>query len=427
MYSLGYCKGDGMKRALFLLLFTMLLLPIALSSCSGGETDAADIVTISKRNVSLSNIGDIVNLSAKVFVDYRELTAKEIGDDLTWSSSDTRVAVCNKGVVEVLGYGSCAIRATYKNGASAVCYITIPNPNPTLRISHSDIMLGNIGREQKITATSDTDEDISSTVTWISSNSSIATCIDGVVTAVGYGSCQITAISPVENKRAVCNVTVNDPSASYVQISGAEDRSLAIAVGEDAALSATLKNGAGAGVTWTSSDPAVATCENGVVRGVSKGVCAVLAITEYGYTDYVIVNVGDYEPPRDHKEYLQFDFKNLGKELLFIDGVGATLSRAAVISYDMSTLLLADGRLVVEITLSCVKTFDIDGITGSNPAVVTTGLYRENDLFCMKNSYKHAVGVGEAFTVKCQGFTVQTNEGTTARKFYMTFSTITEE
>jgi hypothetical protein len=93
----------------------------------------------------------------------------------------------------------------------------------------------------------------------------------------------------------------------------------------------------------------------------------------------------------------------------------------------MNTLLLDDGRLVVEISLRCVKTYDSDGLLGNNAAVVTTNLYRENDVFCLKNTFRCDVDVGETFDVKCQGFTVQTSPSSPPRDFYMTFSTMTEE
>ena len=91
----------------------------------------------------------------------------------------------------------------------------------------------------------------------------------------------------------------------------------------------------------------------------------------------------------------------------------------------MDTLLLDDGRIVVEITLNCVKTYDSAGLTGDSAAVLTCELYRENDVFCLKNTYKVDVDVGEEYTIKYQGFTVQT--GATPRNFYLTFNTITEE
>jgi hypothetical protein len=257
-------------------------------------------------------------------------------------------------------------------------------------------------------------------------------------------------------------VTVGDPTAPYVELRGAENSLLELDVGKTAVFDAVIKNGAGATVSWKTSDPKIATCERGVVRAVGRGVCAILAMTERGYTDYVIVavntergsvrNVGardlrveltKTEKPytdsvkvsektdplnENYTDLLKFTFNNVGRELLYTDAAsGKTISRSAILSYRMDTQILDDGRVVVQIWLNCVKTYDADGLTGENAAVITSNLYRENDIFCLKNTYKFDVDVGETFTVECQGFTVQTGSSLSPRDFYMTFSTITEE
>ena len=421
-------KGEGMKKALLPLLILILMLPLIFTSCSSGDEVFTDTLQLSRDELTLTSIGDVVTLTAKVFINYRELSPEETEGKITWSSSDVGVAVCDEGVVEVLGYGNCVIRATYESGISATCFIAVPNPNPTLTISESELVLGNIGRVAELTATSDKGEDITKRVTWISSNTNIIDCVEGRVTAVGYGSCTITALSPEDGKKATCDVTVGDPTAPYVDIKGAKNDLLELSVGDTATLSASIKNGAGAAISWSSSDPAVATCERGAVKAVGRGVCVLIAMTERGYTDYVIVSVDTPPPSYNHSELLKFDFRGIGRELLYINGdTGQTISRSLILSYNMHTLLLDDGRLVVEISLNCVKTFDADGLLGENAAVITTSLYRENDIFCLKNTFKFNVGVGETFTVKCQGFTVQTGTGNAPREFYMTFPTITEE
>ena len=420
-------KGEGMKRALIPIIILILLIPMILTSCSEEEV-FTDTVLLSRDELALTSIGDVFTLTARVFINYRELSPDEIRGKISWSSSDVGVAVCNDGEIEVLGYGNCVIRATYESGISATCFVAVPNPNPTLTISESDLVLGNIGRTANITATSDKGEDITNSVTWISSNTNIIDCVGGRVTATGYGSCTITALSPIDGKRAVCNVTVGDPTAPYIELKGAKNDLLELDVGDTATLSASLNNGAGETVSWTSSDPSIAVCDKGNVTAVGRGVCAIIAMTERGCTDYVIVSVNAAPLSYNHSELLDFAFNNVGRELLYINGdTGKTLSRSLVLSCTMNTLLLDDGRLVVEISLRCVKTYDSDGLLGNNAAVVTTNLYRENDVFCLNNTFKFDVDVGETFDVKCQGFTVQTSPSSPPRDFYMTFSTMTEE
>ena len=421
-------KGEVMKKALIPILFLFIVILLTLTACSRGEEEFSDTVKLSAYDVTLSAIGDVYTLDARVFINYRELSKNELEGKITWSSSDVGVAVCDNGTIEVLGFGNCVIRATHESGISATCFLAVPNPNPTRVISESELVLANIGRTAEIVATSDKGEDITERVTWISSNTNIINCVGGKVTAVGYGSCIITALSPDDGKKATCNVTVGDPTAPYVELKGAKNDVLELELGKTATLSASIKNGAGSTVSWSSSDPSVATCDRGTVKAVGRGICVIIAMTEQGYTDYIVVSV-DYTPPSyQHADLLKFDFKNVGRELLYIYETGKTISRSIILSCRLDTLLLDDGRIVCDITIKCVKTYDADGLTGDNAAVATGSLYRENDIFCLKNTYKFDVDVGESFEFKYQGFTVQTGGSSASpRDFYLSFLTITEE
>jgi len=292
-----------------------------------------------------------------------------------------------------------------------------------LTISENEIYLDNIGAKNYLTAFSNTGEDISSKIKWTSSNEAIAVCNDGVVTALGYGSCIITAL--YKNVTAVCNITVNNPMAPYVEMSKS---TLSLNVGDSYMISATPLYDAGSNVTFISSDESVATCDGGLIRAKKNGKCVIVAVTDKGYTGFTIVNVGDTTPNRTHKEYLKFDFPHLEKELKYIDSeTGELLSSAVVTTYTMENELLPDGRLVTHITLHCVKTYDREGKDGTTPVSITTGLYREMDVLCDKKQHKTSgISVGDSFKVKIDGFTVQTLTNGTQREFYMTFPTITE-
>ena len=103
-------------------------------------------------------------------------------------------------------------------------------------------------------------------VTWTSSNTSVATVSNGVVTAVGNGSATITA--KAGSKSATCSVTVTTP-ATGISLS---QTSLSLTKGNTATLTATVTpSGSTDSVTWTSSNTAVATVSNGVVTAVGNG------------------------------------------------------------------------------------------------------------------------------------------------------------
>lgn len=74
------------------------------------------------------------------------------------------------------------------------------------------------GTTAELTATVETTSgDIAKTVTWTSSDESVATVSDGTVTAVAAGSATITAASTVDTtKKATCSVTVESANSSEV-------------------------------------------------------------------------------------------------------------------------------------------------------------------------------------------------------------------
>jgi uncharacterized protein YjdB len=398
---------------------------LSLSSCFLRETSdntSNSAVVLSQRSITFGEVAETADLTARVFENAIELSASAAEESIKWSTSDPNVAICENGVVTTTGYGVCVVRATYKN-SSATCTVQNVSHYPTISISKYELKLDNIGSVDYITATSEKGSDITSSAVWISSNENIATCSDGVITAVGYGSCTITAIS--NNKTAVCLVTVKNPTAPSVTLS---ESLLSLNVGDLHTLTVQTDNNAGNTVTWKSSDSTVASCENGTVTAKRNGICVILAITENGNTAACVVNVGSTNKDTYSSEYLNFGFPDLYKQLDYIDKKSGNLfSSAIVISYKIDTLLLDDGRLVVEITLNCVKTYDAEGALGVTPTAVTTSLFRENDAFCDKHLYKvPGVAVGDSFKIKCSGFTVQTDTDGTAREFYMTFASISE-
>ena len=109
-------------------------------------------------------------------------------------------------------------------------------------------------------------------VTWVSSNTSIATVVDGIVVGVAQGSTEIIAKSG--NFTDKCQVTVVI-SATSVSLDQTE---LALALGETATLTATvLPEDSTDKVQWSSSDEAVATVKDGEVTAVALGEATITA------------------------------------------------------------------------------------------------------------------------------------------------------
>lgn len=130
------------------------------------------------------------------------LTTKILPEDadvqtLIWSSSDESVAkVDNIGLVTATGIGECVITAAAVDGSnvSATCTITVePLLVESLAIS-PEIFSGSKGDSVTIVSTILPEDADNKSLTWASSDESIATVDEtGQVTAIGIGKCIITA------------------------------------------------------------------------------------------------------------------------------------------------------------------------------------------------------------------------------------------
>ena len=138
-----------------------------------------------------------------------------------------------------------------------------PTPTPTVsavKIDPSTPAALDVGKNLTLTASVTYDTDASSydakldrTVTWTSSDPSIATVDDkGVVSAVAPGKAKITAVSNAnKEKSAECEVTVSGITLSKT--------SLTLLVGRTESLTYSAFGAAeNKGIVWTSSNPSVA-------------------------------------------------------------------------------------------------------------------------------------------------------------------------
>lgn len=116
--------------------------------------------------------------------------------------------------------------------------------------------------------------------TWASSNPSVATVNDGVVTAVAPGTAEITLTANTNGVKATCNVTVTKYIA--VQSVAIEATETSVKAGESITLvaNATPANASYAAAEWASSDPSVAKVEGGVVTGMKRGKAVITATCE---------------------------------------------------------------------------------------------------------------------------------------------------
>lgn len=144
----------------------------------------------------------------------------------------------------------------------------------TLNESEIDLY---VGKTFQLAATlTPSNADGEHTVTWTSSNPAVASVDGGLVTAIADGTAVITA--SVGNLSATCKVTVSTMVIPVASITLSES-ALELEIGDEAQLTATVSpsDASNPAVTWVSSDPEVATVQNGLVTAVGKGSAVITA------------------------------------------------------------------------------------------------------------------------------------------------------
>ena len=129
---------------------------------------------------------------------------------LTWTSLNSNVATVDKnGLVTAWKEGTATINVNTKDGnKKASCTVTVKKvPVTNVYLDNTSLVLV-AGENAQLNATVFPNNATDKSVTWTSSNTSVASVVDGKVTAKSAGSAIITAKSTDGNKTATCFVEV---------------------------------------------------------------------------------------------------------------------------------------------------------------------------------------------------------------------------
>ncbi|MEO5511023.1 MAG: Ig-like domain-containing protein [Longimicrobiales bacterium] len=209
-----------------------------------------------------------------------QLTATVTGlsaSTVTWTSSNTAVAtVSSTGLVTGVSSGNATIvaKSTVDPDKRAAASIAVRTPPIEISVTPKTAALLP-GATQQLTAT--VTGASNTAVTWSSSNPAVATVSStGLVTAVAAGNASIIATSQANTeRRGGASITVRPLPAIEIKVS---PERVAMVTGRTAQLSAVVRNTSNTGVTWSSSNPAVATVSStGLVTGVTAGTAMIIA------------------------------------------------------------------------------------------------------------------------------------------------------
>ena len=203
-----------------------------------------------------------------------------------WSSSDPSVASVNvDGVVTAVSQGTAVITCTTQDSSrTAKCTVKVLKTIKSKSVSlDSRSLTLNDGTSATLTASIKPDNVSITSLNWRSTNKKVATVNEnGVIKAVGPGTCKIVATTKDTGKKAVCKVTVVETPVKRVKLSRS---TLTLAMNKTYTLKATTvpSYATNQKMTWTTSNKKIVrVSKTGKIRAVAPGTATVTVISQDG-------------------------------------------------------------------------------------------------------------------------------------------------
>ncbi len=198
-------------------------------------------------------------------------------ESVTWSSSDSSVATVSEGKVTAVAAGE-ALVSVKVNGVEARCSVTVETPFipvESITISMKEISLLE-GTDYQLTATVLPENATDPSVSWTSSDESVATVENGLVKALREGTAVITAKAGEKEDRCAVTVEKDFVPVSSITLS---PQLAELLPGESLVLTATVlpEDATDPSVQWSSSDENVAVVSEGTVTAVAPGSAVITA------------------------------------------------------------------------------------------------------------------------------------------------------
>ncbi len=248
------------------IILALVLVSTGFSSLPGMDVGTIEVQAAKKPAISKKTLSLYVKKTAT-------LKMKNSKGKIKWSSSNKKIAkVSSKGKVTAVKAGKATISAKV-SGKTYKCTVTVKNPvlSPKAKAIYQ-------GKTVSLKVTGAV-----SKITWSSSNKAIAkVSSSGIVTGVKPGKAVITALASGVKLKAT--ITVVPIAVKDISLDKEEAD---LEVGSTLNLKATITpaNATYKTVTWTSSDPSVATVDTkGLVTAVGAGSATITAKSSNGLT-----------------------------------------------------------------------------------------------------------------------------------------------
>jgi trimeric autotransporter adhesin len=284
------------------ILLTMTCAIIALCGCGGkngllGTGGGASLTAVSLTPTNPTLTLSLSPPATKQFVaigQYSFGNPKDITNQLTWVSADTTVAsMDNKGVATAVGSGNVIVTGSIQDPVSLKLFqvstvVTVVPLLTDISISPASAQIAK-GTAQQFTATAKyndgTSPDITSLVTWNSTQSATATVssspgTQGLALAVSPGSTSISASLGTVSS-SVSALTVSNANLISISITPA-GATMPLATSQQFVANGSFDDGTQQNISgtahWTSSSPTIARVRSvGVVTGIGLGSTTITA------------------------------------------------------------------------------------------------------------------------------------------------------
>lgn len=219
---------------------------------------------------------------------------------LTWSSDNGIVAKVDKttGLITAVSDGTCVIKGVSHNGKTISITVRVVSDAKVISKMAISSTYGslNVGNTAYLTPSASPSTKYT-TGTWYSDNPDVLDVVfvdssnKATIKAISPGFATIYAVSS-SGITARCTVVVNPIVVTGMHLNA---ESVSLNAGDSFPLAATIEpeNATAVSLTWTSSNPAVASVdENGLVHALSGGACTITARTEDGVAAACKITVG---------------------------------------------------------------------------------------------------------------------------------------
>ena len=233
------------------------------------------------------SVGESAQILATVY------PSDAINTTITWTSSNPNVVSVDNGTITALKEGTSVITAKSYNGKTTTTTVEVKIKQVVatgITLNKTSTTL-NVGASETLTATISPTNVTNKTITWTSSNPSVASVSNGKITALQAGKTNIVARTS-NGKMATCAVTINAVTINPTGITLSKT-STTIKAGASETITATVlpSNATNKTVTWTTSNASVATVSGGKITGVKAGTATITAKTSNGKTATCAVTV----------------------------------------------------------------------------------------------------------------------------------------